>query len=82
LSNSYYFNEIQKWKSFSQNFQITSLKREKRFLLIFIDLDVKYCILKKTFKNSITGRKSWERGLQVPPTTLHYGLTFNIEDYE
>jgi hypothetical protein len=37
-------NESQKWKSFSQNFQITSLKREKRFLLVFIDFDVKYCI--------------------------------------
>jgi thiol:disulfide interchange protein len=37
-------NESQKWKSFSQNFQITSLKREKRFLLVFVDFDVKYCI--------------------------------------
>jgi len=55
FSKTLHSNESQKWKSFSQNFQITFLKREKRFLLIFIDLDVKYCILKKTIRNSITG---------------------------
>jgi hypothetical protein len=42
--NAYYFEESQKWKSFSTKLQFASTKIEKDFPLIFVDFDVKYWI--------------------------------------
>jgi hypothetical protein len=50
--NRKYFYGSQKWNRFSQKSRITSIKREKLFPLVFINFDVKYCILKKTVRGA------------------------------
>ena len=46
-----------------------------------IDYHLKCRMVEQRCKNNITGRKSWERGLQVPPTNVQSKVALEDNHY-